>query len=117
MVEQLLQQILEKLTQMDARISNMEIRISNMDARISNMEIRISNIEKTMATKEDVAEIPFIKKAVLEIDNRTIEMLENLKKHNRVLEVLSLRSIEHETDIRDIKRLSEFSRIQVKTSV
>lgn len=79
MSDQLLQQILEKLTQMDSRISN---------------------IENNMATKEDVAELPWIKTAIHEI-------VENQEKQKRILETLSIRSVEHEADIAAIKRVKQ----------
>jgi len=65
---------------------------------------------KEIKVKTD--EIPFIKQAVLEINQRTdiIEgytkaLIFSQSKQDKLLETLVIRSLEHETDIREIKRI------------
>lgn len=62
--------------------------------------------------KEIKADMPLIKQAVLETNQRTdiIEgytkaLISSQSKQDKLLETLAIRSLEHETDIREIKRI------------
>jgi hypothetical protein len=58
-----------------------------------------------MATKADVADIPAIKLAVLEVSERLNEMISSQERQDRILESLSIRSIEQESELRALKRI------------
>ena len=79
MSDQILKQILDKLNQMDERLDR---------------------VERTMATKEDVADLPLIKRAVLETADvvKEIQLIQN--RQQSVIELLSSRSIEHEAELK-----------------
>lgn len=64
MSEHILEQIFEKLNRLDERFENME-------SDISQMETEIKDIKTTMVTKGDISELPFLVRAVREIDDRT----------------------------------------------
>lgn len=64
---------------------------------------------KEIKTKTD--NITFIKQAILETNQRTViiegytkALLSSQSKQDKLLETLAIRSLEHETDIREIKR-------------
>jgi hypothetical protein len=60
----------------------------------------VDQIKNTMATKEDVADLPLIKRAVLETADvvKEIHLIQN--RQQSVIELLSSRSIEHEAELK-----------------
>lgn len=79
MSDQILKQILDKLNQMDERLDR---------------------VERNMATKEDVADLPLIKRAVLETADVVKEIQLIQDRQQSVIELLSSRSIEHEAELK-----------------
>jgi hypothetical protein len=103
MSEQLLQQILEKLNNIESEQQAMKSDQQAMKSDIQFMRQDVNNVKINMATKEDVADIPAIRVAVLEAID-TVNRIENTQvQHERILDLLSRRSIEQEAELRRIK--------------
>lgn len=64
---------------------------------LAEMKTELSNIKQNMATKDDVADINFIKQAVIEINQDVKQILEDQKS---IQEILG----EHEVSIRSLRR-------------
>ena len=113
-MEALLKEFMNKI---DARFDGFENKISKELVEIRNTmatKEELSEIRNTMATKEDVADLPLIKQAVLE----TRETVTNLEKsvddlmnkneefariqanHQKILDLLSIKSVELEAKTR-----------------
>jgi hypothetical protein len=58
-----------------------------------------------MATKDDVVDIPAIKQAVLEASENINEVVNGQERQDKILESLSLRSLEQESELRALKRI------------
>ncbi|MED0657383.1 hypothetical protein [Anoxybacillus ayderensis] len=88
MLEAVLQQVLTKLNELQAEINNMK---------------------QTMATKQDLEnmatkqDLKMIQQAVLETNEIVKNIEANQKRQERILDVLSKRSIEHEAQITDLR--------------
>lgn len=98
MSEQLLQQILTELQSTNQRLDRLESDIATMKAN--------------MATKENIALLPLIQQVVMETNQNVFEAsatIERVEKgqvrQNRILESLSMRSLEQETELRELKRI------------
>lgn len=89
MSEQLLKQILHELKEVKS-----EQQAMRQD---------IYNIQKTMATKEDVADIPAIKVSIFETSEIVKQIEATQVRHERTLDLLSRRSIDQEAEIKRIK--------------
>jgi hypothetical protein len=99
--EQLLQQILAELQSTNQRLVSLESDISTIKATMA-----------TMATKEDIALLPLIQQAVIETNRNVLESSATIERieegqvrHDRILESLSMRSLEQETELRELKRI------------
>lgn len=68
-----------------------------------SMKEEIFTIKETMATKEDVADIPAMKVAIFEIADTVKRIESSQEKHERILDLLSRRSIEQEAELKRIK--------------
>ncbi|MED0758308.1 hypothetical protein SAMN04489735_10757 [Aneurinibacillus thermoaerophilus] len=82
MSNQLLEQILDKLDQLNQRLDR---------------------VENNMATKEDVADLPLIKRAVLDTSDSVKRLEEIQDNQQRIIELLSARSIQQEAELKRIK--------------
>lgn len=71
--------------------------LQELNQRVSSIEAEQKEIKATMATKKDVAEIPFIKQAVMETNQEIKQVLENQKSTHEILG-------EHEVSIRTLRR-------------
>lgn len=128
MSEKILNQILDKLNNLNDRMGNLENEVSDIkanqnqtDKRLNNIEKEISNIKGTMATKEDIVALEQkmatkddIENIFAEQQQDVLSMLKILKsqseENNKRLIKLSkdtlflLRKIvEHEDDISELK--------------
>lgn len=96
MSEKLLKQILNELKEMKSELK--EVKSEQQATRQD-----ISNIQKTMATKEDVADIPAIKVSIFETSEIVKHIETTQVRHERTLDLLSRRSIDQEAEIKRIK--------------
>lgn len=78
-----------------------------METLLKEILERIIHIENTMATKKDVADIPFIRQAVLELREDIKELKVSQERiikvqveQQKVIEVLSVRTTEHEAKLK-----------------
>jgi predicted nucleic acid-binding Zn-ribbon protein len=74
-----------QVSTMDVKISAVESRISTMESKISTMESRISIMESTMATKDDVKELPYMRQALIEINDRTKHIESTQRIHSEAI--------------------------------
>ncbi|HHY72847.1 MAG TPA: hypothetical protein GX497_06410 [Bacillus bacterium] len=131
MSEQILNQILEQMGGLKDEMSGLKDEINGLKGETKEikqeMNERFTNIESTMATKEDIKRIEnIIKEARIENINsdslilqKQDEMQDTVKsiedtakniqttqdKHEKIVERLSLRSIEQEQDIAELRRI------------
>ena len=126
MSEQLLQQILTEMQSTNQRLDRMETDISTMKTDILTMKTDIltmktdiltmktdiSTIQENMATKVDIVLLPMIQQAVLDTNQNVLKASETLERvvegtvrQGRILESLSMRSLEQETELRELKRV------------
>ncbi|TBL70080.1 hypothetical protein [Paenibacillus thalictri] len=109
MSEQMLQHIIDQLSQINDRLTHVETNMATKDD-ISNMATKddISNMATKddiakLATKEDIAILPFIQQAVLET-NETVKRIElTQERHSKIIDLLSARSIEHESILKQLR--------------
>ncbi len=89
MCENLLNQILDKL--------------NTVIHEQQEMKQEVVNIKETMATKEDIKELPTMKSVIYDIGD-TVDRIEAAQeKHERTLDLLARRSIDQEAEIKRIK--------------
>ncbi len=123
-MEQILNKIFNELTNINEKITSLDNRLSNVEDRLSSVEDRLSNVEDRLSSVEDDLSIVKIQleentqmiKAVR--DNQLVQRSEhdavihklanieaNGARQEKILERLSVRSIEHETDIKELQRV------------
>ena len=107
MTEQLLQKILDKLESMDIDLQTLKSNVANKND-ISNIERKLNSIQEQVvrnseAINENSNEIKSLNQATFEIKNvsQTLETIQDRQSH--VIELLSVRSIEHEALLKRIK--------------
>lgn len=93
MSEQLFKQILGQLQQLNEKV----------DRELHLLHERFERIENNMATKKDVADLPLIKRAVLDTSD-SIKRLEEIQENQQhIIDLLSARSIRQEAELKRIK--------------
>lgn len=98
MNEEILNQILGKLDSLDTRMDSFETRVTermdSLEAKVDSLDTKVDRIENKLDnTFEQVAK-----------NTETIhEIAATQQRHERILEVLSKRSIEHEAYLRKEK--------------
>ena len=127
-MESILNQILERLTQLQSDMNAMKAEVNDIKAKMATQEelkalkSEVNDIKAKMATKEELEalksevndikakmvtkeDLAPIQQAVLETNDivKSIEL--NQERHERILDVLSKRSIEHEADIASLRRV------------
>lgn len=75
---------------LDARIDGIEAKMATkddlaalearMETRMAGMETRMSGVETRMATKEDIADLPYIKQAILDSHKDIMKHSEQLQR-------------------------------------
>ncbi len=88
---------------LETRMGNMEIRMDNIETRMGNMEIRMDNMETRMESLE--SKVDMIQDHSASNLEQLSSILNNQNQQRKVLESLSFRSLEQETDIRVLKRV------------
>lgn len=115
-LKELLQSVIrEELEPVTQKLEHMDKRLDKMDARLDRMENEQQFIKQAvLETNEslnvigsDVSAIKeeqqLIKQAVMET-NQAVQRLESIQdQQHRIIEMLSVRSIEHEAELRRIK--------------
>ncbi|WP_181519631.1 hypothetical protein [Anoxybacillus ayderensis] len=97
MLEAVLQQVLTKLNELQAEMNNMKQTMATKQ----DLENMVTKEDlKAMATKQD---LKMIQQAVLETNEIVKNIEANQKRQERILDVLSKRSIEHEAQITDLR--------------
>ncbi|MFB9275275.1 hypothetical protein [Cohnella cellulosilytica] len=120
-----------RLDQMDGRFDRMEDRLDQMDGRLDQMETgfssRLDRVEGRLdrmetditEMKKDTALIPLVQQAVLEANNSINQLNDDVQilkdnqqtviniqqEQQKILERLSVRSISHEADIAELRRI------------
>ncbi|PWA07915.1 hypothetical protein DCC39_15845 [Pueribacillus theae] len=120
-IEERMASLEDRMTSLEDRVASLEDRVASLEDRMTSLEDRVTHIEETMATKEDVAEIPFIKGAVIEIHDELgcvkktgqetredVQLLkaaqERLEKvqsdQQKIIELLSIKTTVHEAKLK-----------------
>jgi hypothetical protein len=102
MSEQVLQQILQQLQGMNHHFDRIDQTLHGSDQRSDRMEVTLGEVKVTVLDRQ---------KSVIRIDTVqqqqavTIETMQKEQlRHGRVLEALSIKSLEHDAEIRELKR-------------
>ncbi|QTH45961.1 hypothetical protein J4772_16930 [Cohnella sp. LGH] len=97
---------------LEASQQNLEAGQLRLEIEQKSMKNDIADIKQNMATKEDVALLPSIQQAVSEagqalarIEDAQERIERNQIQHAKILESLSMRFFEHDSDLRELKRI------------
>lgn len=111
-MEELLKQLIE---QMNNRFDQVDQRFEKIDQRFGQMDQRFDGLEKDVKElKVGQAQLqnnlihglgPYFEQIEKHIDAKTGELKETLEDQQRVIDTLAARSIRHESEIKDFKRL------------
>jgi chromosome segregation ATPase len=92
---------------LNAKVDKLEDGFEALNTKVDKLDKEVASIKSTMATKEDVKELPYIRQAVIEINERTkhIEMKqdrqqETIVMHDHQFNIVNKRifSLESEVD-------------------
>lgn len=107
--------IREEMGQVNERLVGMEGRLEGMEEQLGGMEDRLDGIEtEQREIKQDLSQIAdnqqklsvdmeMVKSAVLETNERVINIESMLENQHTIIELLSARSIEQEAKLKRIK--------------
>jgi septal ring factor EnvC (AmiA/AmiB activator) len=99
-VHQRLERIETRLENVETRLENVETRLESVETRVENVETRLERIETRLEALE--ADSQLIKRAVLET-NESVKRYEAIQdSQQRIIELLSSRSIEQEAQLKRI---------------
>lgn len=103
MGENTLEKILSELQSMNKRIDNMELQMKQGFKKVDGIAEQVA----TSSEKLDVIteEQRQIKQATIDSREDITSLINGQERQDKILESLSLRSLEQETDIRDLKRI------------
>ena len=117
--KQILTAILGRLDEMGADIHSIKGDILGMKADIAELKSDVAVLKSDVAElksdvavlKSDVAElksdVAVLKSDVAVLKSDVAEIKETQTRHERILELLSIKSIDHEASIRDIRKTQE----------
>jgi archaellum component FlaC len=118
-MEELLKQFME---QMNKRFDLVDQRFEKMDQRFEKVDQRFNQVDQRFdGLENDVRELkvgqvqlknnliqglgPYFEQIEKHIDSKTDEIKETLEDQQRVIDTLAARSIKHESEIKDFKRI------------
>jgi hypothetical protein len=87
----------------------LEAVLQQVLTKLNELQAEMNNMKQTMATKQDLEnmatkqDLKMIQQAVLETNEIVKNIEANQKRQERILDVLSKRSIEHEAQITDLR--------------
>lgn len=100
-MEEVLSQILTELKQVNGRLGSVENRLDSMENRLDSMENRLDSMEQRLSSIE--TEQQQIKQAVFET-NEHVKRLETIQDgQQRIIDLLSVRSIQHEAELKRLQ--------------
>jgi len=114
MSDPIMHQILDELKLMRTDVTTIQSDITTLQTDMSSIKSEVVSIKDTMATKQDVADIPLIARAVLET-NETVKRLEfslvdfqrkttvELNTHEHSIDILNKRQLKTEAAIENLK--------------
>jgi hypothetical protein len=101
-VKAVLQEVLqEAMEPVLAELYTLNRRVENIEKTMATKE-ELEVIRQSMATKEDIADLPFIKQAVIELSDTVNLIIERQDRQEKIIELLSVRSIRHEAEISEL---------------
>ncbi|EGL84261.1 hypothetical protein CathTA2_0181 [Caldalkalibacillus thermarum TA2.A1] len=108
--EKLLQQIAseqqrqrELLTQLISIIKSTNVKVSHLDSKVSQLDSKMTQIDQKVSELENtVGEILKLQKKQ---ENLLQQLSQGQERQDKILETLALRSLEQETEIREMKRI------------
>ncbi|AST91023.1 MULTISPECIES: hypothetical protein [Sutcliffiella] len=121
-MEETLKRILSELQNVNTRLDGIENGQLEIKRDISSLEQGQQEIKRDVSSleqgqqeiKRDVSIIkdnlinglgPYFERIEQHIDERTDELKDTLEDQQRVIDILSVRSIKHESEIKDFKRM------------
>ncbi|QJD87222.1 hypothetical protein [Cohnella herbarum] len=99
-IETRLDRVEERLDRVEERLDRVEVRLDRMETRLENVETRLDQVETRLEALEEDSQL--IKRAVLET-NESVKRYEAIQEsQQRIIELLSSRSIEQEAQLKRI---------------
>lgn len=108
MSEQLLHQILQKLDQIDFKVQTITRDVESLKGTQELMQTQLGEtnaIVRAIRDRQDEtdAKLDALSMDVHKLHGELSSLKEGQERHEKILEKLSIRSLEHEADIREIK--------------
>lgn len=114
-MDETLKLILNELKGLKEGQSRLEEGFRNLESGQRNLEDRQKNLEEgQLELKKDVSSIkdylitglaPYFEQIEKHIDEKTDELKETLEAQQSVIDTLAARSVKHESEIKDLKRI------------
>jgi hemerythrin-like domain-containing protein len=104
-MEELLKQFME---QMNKRFDQVDQRFEKIDQRMDNLEKNVKDLKVGQDQLKDnlIHGLgPYFEQIKKHVDAKTGEIKETLEDQQRIIDTLSARSIKHESEIKDFKRM------------
>ncbi|OIJ14208.1 hypothetical protein BKP37_08985 [Anaerobacillus alkalilacustris] len=100
-VDQRFKGIDERFDIVDQRFKGIDERFDIVDERLETIEIDVKTLKDNLINGLE----PYVEKIITHIDERTDDLKGTIEGQQLVIETLSARSIKHESEIKDFKRL------------
>ncbi len=107
-MEETLKKILSELQNVNTRLDGIENGQQEMKRDISSLEQGQQEIKRDVSIiKSNLIDGlgPYFERIEQHIDERADELKDTLEGQQRVIDILSVRSIKHESEIKDFKRM------------
>ena len=106
MSDQIMQQILSELQTIKTEVAGIKTEVAEIKSEQKSMGARLDRMESDIAEiKKDTALIPLVQRAVLESHSDVTTIKNNQQEQQKILERLTYRSVSHEADIAELRRI------------
>lgn len=86
-----------------AKVDAMELRLAHVEGKVIEIDTKVQEIDGKV--QEIDGKVQEIGGKVQEVNGKVTEISETQQRQERILEMLALRTIENEANIRDLKRI------------
>ncbi|WLR51890.1 hypothetical protein LC040_02980 [Bacillus tianshenii] len=100
-MEETLKQILSELQKVNQRMAGFEKRFDNLDKDIKELKDGQEQLKDSTINRVG----PYIEEVAKHIDERFGETKDTLEDQQRVIDTLAVRSVKHESEIKDFKHI------------
>ncbi|WP_404451878.1 hypothetical protein LG329_16250 [Virgibacillus necropolis] len=100
-MEETLKQILSELQNVNQGMHDFEKRFDNLDKDMNELKDGQEQLKESTINRFG----PYIEEVAKHIDERFDEVKDTLEDQQRVIDTLAVRSVNHESEIKDFKRI------------